>query len=164
MFQQPAYAIGARYIRIRETGSVFPVHAEQLKMVKKDLADLVEWNGKHFFKVDLSTPIKEEVIKIVAPTPEMQTPPPMTQSTFDPPAAPDPREVQIAALQQQIREMQAAGVPAQVPAEAAQMPPVKKVELAVPPTTTPVGATSSPATAMPPVKKVDLLVEPPPSE
>ena len=50
---RPIYTVRGRYIRIRETGAVFPVHPEQLKLVKKDLADLVEWNGSEFIKVEL---------------------------------------------------------------------------------------------------------------
>lgn len=86
----PIYTKGQNYIRIRESGSVYPLHVEQLKLVRKELADVVQWNGKEFVKVDAPVAQKEEPVKIVstpARKPETATPPPMVQRTFAPPTA-----------------------------------------------------------------------------
>lgn len=159
MLQQPAYAIGARYVRMRDTGNVFPVHVEQLKLVRKDLADLVEWNGSHFFKVDIGAPVREAPVKIEAPKTELATPEPMTQRIFAAPPVIDPIKAQIDA-------MNASSAPVAPPA------PVQPVTFAAPPPAV-TQAPPQPAASMqaPPVSKtviaqpqqrVDLSVEPPP--
>ena len=93
MSEQPVYKVGEKYIRIRETGSVYPVHAEQLKMVRKELADVVIWNGKEFTKVDMPSEASSEPAKVIstpARKPEPATPPPMVQRTFAPPTTAAP--------------------------------------------------------------------------
>lgn len=150
MIVQPLYSVGSRYIRIRETGSVFPVHPEQLKMVKKDLADLVEWNGTHFVKVELGSLPKTAPVKIDAPKPQPVTPPPVVQRTFEAPVSgsaveaftPPPAveaaspEVALAAAQAAVPAPNAAPMPSPVPtvAPAVQAPPVSKTVIAAPKT------------------------------
>jgi len=157
MLQQPAYSVGARYVRMRDTGSVFPVHAEQLKLVRKDLADLVEWNGTHFFKVDIGAPVKEAPVKIEAPKLEPVTPEPMTQRIFAPPPVIDPIKAQIDAM-----NASSAPVPPPAPVQpvtfAAPPPPATQAPPAVAPQAPPVVKT----VIGQPQQRVDLSVEPPP--
>lgn len=168
---QPAYAIGVRYIRVRETGAVFPVHMEQLKMVKKDLADLVEWDGTHFFKVDLGAMPREEPVKITPPPkPEPVTPPPQVQRIFAPPGAAAPQvevfappPVGVSMSPEAALAAAAAAAPAPAPVPAA---------IAVAPVAAPVAA-PAPTPQMPPIVKtvigapvaprptLDLSAEPP---
>lgn len=150
MNNQPVYAVGEKYIRIRETGSVFPLHVEQLKMVRKDLADLVMWNGTNFVKLDYHAAEQTEPVKISTPArkPEPVTPPPIVQRTFAPPAQGDGQGA--AALQ-----VQSYAPPAVAPAAASE------VALAAART----AAEQNPAQQpLPTIKTVDLVIEPPPSE
>lgn len=188
MIQQPAYSLGGRYIRMRDTGAVFPVHPEQLKLVKKDLADLVEWNGTQFFKVELGSLPKAEPVKISS-APEQQTPPPVVQRTFSPPgtapsvetfaapAATEPATPEVAleaarvAEEQAIATLQAATRKREELAQAAALAATTPLLVATTPALAPVAAPVQ--TMPPPVKstsfapvapRVDLAMDPPPSE
>jgi hypothetical protein len=160
MIQQPSYSIGARYIRVRETGSVFPDHPEQLKVIKKDLADLVEWNGTQFVRVELGSLPAAAPVKIVstpARKPEPATPPPVVQRTFAPPGQGPSAETFEAPAPADVADPAAALAAAAAAAAVVTAPPVAPQ---------PVAAPANPG--MPPITKtviapkVDLTIDAPP--
>ena len=56
------FVVGEKYIRMKDTGWVYPIHEEQEKLVKKDLAEYViaEADGK-FRVVKADTPAERPV-------------------------------------------------------------------------------------------------------
>lgn len=87
------FKVGERYMRILETGNVYPIHEEREKMVRKGLAEFVVWNGKSF-DVERQEPVEVKPVSTPARRPEppqrgptvapVQTAPPVVK-TFEAP-------------------------------------------------------------------------------
>lgn len=133
---QSLYKLNEKYIRVRETGSIYPVHVEQLKLIKAQLADLVQWDGKQFVRLDMAVP-KDATVKIVStPARKPETPTPIVQRTF--------------------------AAPGESPQNEAFAPP--EVNTAAP-SEVALAAAQAAAVANPPlpqVQRIDLNIEPPP--
>lgn len=88
MIQEGAvFKEGIQYIRIIESGCVYPVHAEREKMVTKDLAEYVTFNGEDF---DVVKTEKEEVVKKPISTPARKPAAPVAKPVIHPVVAKAP--------------------------------------------------------------------------
>lgn len=102
MSEQPQgiFAEGVQYLRMRDTGRVVPIHVEQLKLIKKEQADIVIFKNGQFEKLNIGAPppppepkmpevkVVQEALPagvVIAQPPAFQPPP---QPVTEAPAAP----------------------------------------------------------------------------